>query len=308
MPSDRLVEAAFAGLQDSAPRSAVLALYARLHGVTPSAWERREFVQVWGPRGAVYVVPRDDVGVFTVGRFPRNPRYRAAVEASAERVRAAYRLRQETGSENLLRGAPSLLQDLRRASRAGLLRIRWDGSKTDWWMVDPPRGDAEFARLELARRFLRSLGPSTPAGFAWWAGETLSEARETFQGLAAELVEVDLDGKTTFILEDDRAALRKASTVASTRLLPPGDPYLGAADRSLLIPDARLRNELWPKSVWPGALLVNGELVGTWRRRQGQVAVRAWRILIPKIREAVQREVRAMPLGSHGKAVRWSRL
>src|SRR2546427_378154 len=72
LPPGRLVEAAFAGLQDSAPRSAVLALYARVKDVSPSAWKDPGFVQVWGPRGAVYVVPRRDVGVFTLGRFLRS--------------------------------------------------------------------------------------------------------------------------------------------------------------------------------------------------------------------------------------------
>src|SRR5437870_13819484 len=49
LPPRRLVEAAFAGLQDSAPRSAVLALHARVSDVSPSAWKDPRFVQVWGP-------------------------------------------------------------------------------------------------------------------------------------------------------------------------------------------------------------------------------------------------------------------
>src|SRR6059058_5523042 len=94
LPPRRLVEAAFAGLQDSSPRSAVLALHARVTDVSPSAWKDPGFVQVWGPRGAVYVVPAQDVSVFTVGRFPRNPVLGAAVKAAAEKVRRAFRARQ----------------------------------------------------------------------------------------------------------------------------------------------------------------------------------------------------------------------
>src|SRR5437867_8361290 len=63
LPPGRLVEAAFAGLQDSSPRSAVFALHARVTDVSPSAWKDPGFVQVWGPRGAVYVVPAQDVSV-----------------------------------------------------------------------------------------------------------------------------------------------------------------------------------------------------------------------------------------------------
>src|SRR5438093_12561956 len=94
LPPGRLVDAAFAGLQDSAPRSAVLALHARVNDVSPSAWKDPRFVQVWGPRGAVYVVPGQDVAVFTLGRFPRNPVLGAAVRAAAETAKRAFPARQ----------------------------------------------------------------------------------------------------------------------------------------------------------------------------------------------------------------------
>jgi len=74
----------------------------------------------------------------------------------------------------------------------------------------------------------------------------------------------------------------------------------------LLVPQPRFRSELWPKSVWPGALLVNGELVGTWRRQLGRVTVRAWRPLEPEVTEAVEDEVSSMPIESATKEVRWS--
>src|SRR5713226_8729966 len=90
LPPGRLLEAAFGGLQDSAPRSAVLALHARVRHVSPSAWKDPRFVQVWGPRGAVYVVPGHGVGVFTLGRFPRNPALGAAVRAAAEKAKRAF--------------------------------------------------------------------------------------------------------------------------------------------------------------------------------------------------------------------------
>src|SRR3989442_5160646 len=87
----RLVDAAFAGLQDSSPRSAVLALHARVRDVPPSAWKDPRFVQVWGPRGAVYVVPSQDLAVFTLGRIPRNPLLGAEVKAAAAQAKGAFR-------------------------------------------------------------------------------------------------------------------------------------------------------------------------------------------------------------------------
>src|SRR5881409_652500 len=53
-------------------------------------------------------------------------------------------------------------------------------------------------------------------------------------------------------------------------------------------------------------LLVNGELVGTWRRQVGRVTVRAWRPLEPKVKEAVEEEVSRMPIESTKKEIRWS--
>src|SRR6266581_759978 len=171
LPRGRLVEAAFAGLQDSAPRSAVLALHARVKDVSPSAWKDPRFVQVWGPRGAVYVVPGQDVAVFTLGRFPRNPVLGAAVKAATEKARSAFRARQARPERHLSdRAAGVNFRELRIASMTGAVRIVWDGATTSWWLVEPPTEAAEPARLELARRFLRSVGPSTPQEFAWWSG------------------------------------------------------------------------------------------------------------------------------------------
>lgn len=48
--------------------------------------------------------------------------------------------------------------------------------------------------------------------------------------------------------------------------------------------------------MWPGAVLVAGEVAGTWRRAGNVVAVRPWRPLAPAEREAVVTEAEALPL------------
>jgi len=73
----------------------------------------------------------------------------------------------------------------------------------------------------------------------------------------------------------------------------------------MLVPIQRYRNELWPKSVWPGALLVNGEIVGTWRRQIGRVVVHARQKLPEKTQAQVEKEVMSMPIVSKNKEVRW---
>ncbi|HEY5859248.1 MAG TPA: hypothetical protein VIX62_03075, partial [Actinomycetota bacterium] len=56
-----LRRAAWAGLQDSMPRAALLSIHARVEGTGSSAWEDPSLVQVWGPRYHVYVVAERDL-------------------------------------------------------------------------------------------------------------------------------------------------------------------------------------------------------------------------------------------------------
>jgi hypothetical protein len=64
----------------------------------------------------------------------------------------------------------------------------------------------------------------------------------------------------------------------------------------LLVGDARRRGRLWTSRVWPGALLVDGEIAGTWRRAGPCVTVEPWRRLSGAERTAVEAEVAALPL------------
>src|SRR5918996_2881393 len=48
--SRSLRRAAWAGLQDSMPRAALLSIHARVRGTAPSTWEDPSLVQLWGPR------------------------------------------------------------------------------------------------------------------------------------------------------------------------------------------------------------------------------------------------------------------
>src|SRR5204863_6026814 len=80
--------AAWAGLQDSMPRAALLSLHARVEGVGPSTWDDPSLVQLWGPRFNTYVVARRDFALFSLGRYPDDPNGRARAEGLAERLHA----------------------------------------------------------------------------------------------------------------------------------------------------------------------------------------------------------------------------
>jgi hypothetical protein len=113
-----------------------------------------------------------------------------------------------------------------------------------------------------------------------------------------------------WILARDEAAFRAApGPVAPARLLPSGDAYflLQGADRDLLVPDAGQRSTLWTSRVWPGALLLNGEIAGTWRRADAVMTVQPWRRLSSAERGTVAAEAASLPLPGLSKpvAVRW---
>ena len=85
---DSLRAAAWAGLQDSMPRAALLSMHARVEGTEPGSWEDPSLVQLWGPRFSAYVVAERDRAVFTVGRLPDDPPARRDAEQLANRLEA----------------------------------------------------------------------------------------------------------------------------------------------------------------------------------------------------------------------------
>jgi len=61
-------------------------------------------------------------------------------------------------------------------------------------------------------------------------------------------------------------SLSDAPRPGGAKLLPPSDPYL-LGDRSLVVPERERQRQLWRALASPGAILVNGEIAGTWRHR-----------------------------------------
>jgi len=204
-----------------------------------------------------------------------------------------------TGLENVACVTSSFCIAVGENGASGVL-LRWDGSRQPVvWTAPPPDMDPWQARLELARRYLHIFGPATPASFARWAGIGLAEGSAAFQGLASTLTPVRTPVNDAWILADDEAAFRsEPGPAAPARLLPSGDAYylLWGADREILVPGAKRRAELWTTRVWPGAILVDGEIVGVWRRSAAEVSINLWRRLSSAEWEAVEAEAFSLPL------------
>ena len=294
-----LRRAAWAGLQDSMPRAAVLSIHARVHGTGPDAWEDPSLVQLWGPRFSAYVVAARDLAVFSLGRLPDDAERRRAAEDLARRLEAFLDGRTMTYGE-AGRGLGVHPNELRYTALTGRVLIRWEGARQPTvWTDRHPDVDPGEARLELARRYLHVFGPTTAAAFSEWAGLRPAAGRGAFEALARSLTPVRTPVGDAWVLNRDEPTFRAAGgPAAPARLLPSGDAYflLQGADRELLVPDSRQRGRLWTPRVWPGAVLVEGEIVGTWRRAQADMTIASWRRLSRSEREAVEAEAATLPL------------
>jgi hypothetical protein len=282
---ESLRRAAWAGLQDSMPRAALLSLHARVEQIEPSSWEHPSLAQLWGPRFSVYVVARRDFALFSLGRYPDSAKGRERAERVAAQLHGHL-----NGARMLDREAGSALgvnsNMFRYAAPTGTVAIRWDGARApEVWTVPVPEVDPADARRELVRRYLHVFGPSTAERFAAWAGMRRPPV-DTFAALEASLLPVRSPLGDEWMLAGDEAAMRaEPAAPAPARLLPSGDAYflLAGAERELLVPDAERRAQLWTSRVWPGALLVD-------------VRIDAWGRLSRAARDAVEAEAASMPL------------
>jgi hypothetical protein len=306
-----LRRAAWAGLQDSMPRAALLSIHARMAGTEPASWEDPSLVQVWGSRFSAYVVAKRDLAVFTLGRVPSQAGPLQRAQDIAARLGAAL------AGTPMSQGAAARAMGeeeanrLRYAAPTGTVVIRWDGARQpDIWNVPAPDIDPYEARLELARRYVHVFGPATPEAFARWAGIRPAGGIAAFEALGASLMPVRTPIGEAWILNQDEPLFRAPpGPAAPARLLPSGDTWflLHAADRELLVPEEGQRRALWTSRVWPGALLVEGETVGTWRRAEHVLTLQPWRQLSSAQRQAVEAEAASLPLPGINRSmdIRW---
>ncbi|HEY2220652.1 DNA glycosylase AlkZ-like family protein [Actinomycetospora sp.] len=132
----------------------------------------------------------------------------------------------------------------------------------------PPSGPGSpdaVARLVTAA--VRVLGPVTTADLAAWVGTGAGLLRPAVDAAAPDLAEVTVGGRRAWVASDRLDLLADPPVPPRLRLLPPFDPLLAGRDRALLVPETGRRRTLWPSLGHPGAVLADGEVVGTWRPR-----------------------------------------
>jgi Winged helix DNA-binding domain len=140
-------------------------------------------------------------------------------------------------------------------------RPRW-ASMASWLGEElaPPPEDEGVKRL--VERWLYVFGPGTVADLKWWLGSTVAAVRKALADLDA--VQVDLDGKTGYLLLEDTEATDPVEPWPA--LLPPLDPttmgwferdwYLGSYKALLFDTSGNAGPTVW----W------DGRIVGGWHQ------------------------------------------
>ena len=158
-------------------------------------------------------------------------------------------------------------------------------------------------RHDLVRGYLRLLGPATPQHVAAYVDAPVKDVKARWP---EDAVPVEVEGQDRWLLADDVASL-EAGRAEGVLLLGAYDLRLQARDRDLLVADRARAKELWPVLGRPGAVLVDGDVAGTWRTRKAKrldVTVRLWASPPRRWREAVEEQAerlaaaRGVPLGS----------
>lgn len=250
------------------------------------------FVRSWAIRGTLHFVDRGDLRWLLALTAERTLRSAARRHQQLGLTTPVVDRAAEVALDMLGRGRSADRRELLKAfeaagiSTAGqrgadlLLILALRGclvlrGKSSWALLKDVVPDSravapDEALRELALRYFRSHGPATVRDLAWWSSLTLTDARRAADFAHDELESTTVDGVEHLM----RPGLEPASP--GTWLLPGFDEYLlGYADRSapLAGADAGIlapsRNGQFRPTV-----VVNGQVVGLWRRTETSAAVR----------------------------------
>jgi hypothetical protein len=127
------------------------------------------------------------------------------------------------------------------------------------------------ALAELLRRYFRSHGPATAEDFARWSGLTLSDTRQGVEAVANEFHSEQVEGQTYWFANDTlpaREPLPKAYVFSIY------DEYtIGYKDRSAI--GEREHGPILQAmgNALQNVIVLDGRIVGTWRREIGKNTV-----------------------------------
>jgi hypothetical protein len=143
----------------------------------------------------------------------------------------------------------------------------------------------EEALVELTHRYFATRGPATLHDFTWWSGLTMADAKEGIEALKSQFASEVIDERTYWF---DRSVSPVKEKSPTAHLLPNYDEYfIGFKDRSAI---GEVAKHAGIKSDDPSFLahviIIDGQLVGGWRRTVKKDAVQIEYILITDLTNA----------------------
>lgn len=121
------------------------------------------------------------------------------------------------------------------------------------------------ALAELTQRFFTSHGPAALPDFVFWSGLTTADARTGLALAKSALIEETV-GEQSYWLAPDMPMTEMPSPTA--HLLPNYDEYLiSTRDSTPFLEPAHLPQLKESERLFPHCVVIDGRLVGTWRRQ-----------------------------------------
>ena len=320
--------AALVGIQAQVVQPAALSLWNRTQGFHLEAFNdclytTRSLVKLWGQRNTLHLYPSAEWPLLYAAfkplktwwkrRLAREGKGQDALDDAVRCIAAQMKQGGLYSRTDLQDMDPDLDEWLPYANgvvmelvREGLAcHAQPSGSKSRFahrtaWLPDlawqPPSADE--ASLTLARRYLSAYGPASPQDLAYWFGTTVTQARRWIEALSGEIVEVDLEGRSCWILPQDLDDLAEAPPPRPTwpiRLLNRFDPLLlGLKDKSWLIDPAHYKKVWREAAIVDATLLVGGRLEGTWRYERSAkgiaITITPFAPLSPAVRQALEKQ------------------
>jgi hypothetical protein len=155
-------------------------------------------------------------------------------------------------------------------------------------------------RFDVIRNYLRYFGPASVRDVVEYVDAAATAIKSQWPDDVMQVTVKGVPAKRAderFVLSADVDAiddLGSRDTPRTVRLLGSHDPYLQLRGRELLVPDAKRRKELWPTLGRPGAIVADGEVLGTWRPRTARgtltLQVNRWRRLSKTDHAAIEAE------------------
>ena len=285
---------AAAGIYGTAPTSH-LGLAARLDGYTPGVLEQarleeRSIVRTPGPRGSVFLAPRELVPAFLGLSRPRTARRvllnegmsEAQVDRLIDLAEAAMagtslpsrELRERLGADDpggtlmtlvlrtMVGEGRAVAAEPAGGERATAYRY---ASMAEWIPDLGPRLSAEQALAIMAPLWLRATGPGTVDDLAGLAGLTKRLASAALAQMGARVIEIEgLEGEQ-WATDEVVEGLASAEPTGEVRLLPVWDAWLMARrERSRILDEAYGPFVVDQSGNVSNTVTLDGRVVGVW--------------------------------------------